>query len=163
MYTQRYAKTTAWWRAHPQALRVLLAANKGLKYLGYAIYPLLLALLAVFDRHLLIPLFVIPLAGFIVVTVLRIIVNEARPYEAQDIEPLIHKDTQGKSFPSRHMYSMAVIAMAWLRWCVPVGVVLLLLLLVMGWIRVLGGVHYAHDVVAGAALGIAAGACCFLF
>lgn len=163
MYEQRYAKTTAWWRVHPHALKVLLAVNKGLKYLGYAIYPLLLVLLAVFDRHLLIPLLVIPLAGFIVVTVLRIIVNEARPYEAHDIEPLIHKDTQGKSFPSRHMYSMAVIAMAWLRWCVPVGVVLLLLSIVMGWIRVLGGVHYTHDVIAGAVLGLAIGACCFLF
>ena len=162
MTAEGYAQLTRWWRAHPAALGVLIAVNSGLKYLGYLVYPLLLVLLALSDTgHLLVAL-AFPLAGFVLTTVLRIVVGERRPYEALDIEPLIHKDTVGKSFPSRHMYSIAAIAMAWASCCVPVGVCLLALTAVMGWIRVLGGVHYTHDVIAGALLGLAFGAGCFI-
>ncbi len=157
MTAESYQELSAWWRAHPAALRALLLVNKALKYLGYIAYPVLLVLLAVLDRELLVRMLLVPLAGFLVVTVVRRVVNEARPYEALAIDPLIHKSTQGKSFPSRHMFSMVMIALCWLYWCVPAGVVLLVLCVVMGYVRVVGGVHYPHDVVAGAVFGIAFG------
>ena len=59
--------------------------------------------------------------------------------------------------PSRHLFSMAMIAMCWLYWCAPVGVVLLLLCAVMGYIRVVGGVHFPRDVIAGALGGVILG------
>lgn len=157
MTAESYQKLTAWWRAHPSALSIMLAVNKALKYLGYIAYPLLLVLVALFDRETFARMFLVPLVGFVVVTVVRRVVNEPRPYEALAIDPLIHKDTVGKSFPSRHLFSMVMIAMCWLVWCMPVGIVFLMLCAVMGYVRVVGGVHYVHDVVVGALFGIVLG------
>ena len=87
----------------------------------------------------------------------RRLYDAPRPYEQLAIEPLIPKDTKGKSFPSRHVFSVYMIAMAWLPFNTIVGVVLLLLGLDMMCMRVLGGVHYPQDVLAGAACGVLAG------
>ena len=99
----------------------------------------------------------VPAVGFIAVSALRVVVGEPRPYESLDIEPLIQKDTSRRSFPSRHVFSAFVIAMAWLAWCVPVGVALLVASAILAVVRVLGGVHWPRDVVAGALMGVAAG------
>ena len=139
----------------------------GLKYACYLLYPILLAIFAwncmrqdasqgaaaqEFLRAL-----VIPAAGFILVSVLRRVIAEPRPYEACGIEQLIAKSTHGKSFPSRHVYSIAVIGMCWLRYMPPVGAIILLASLVMAGARVLGGVHYPRDVACGFALGVLTG------
>lgn len=162
MTSQSYARMSAWWREHPGALSLMLAGNKALKYLGYAVYPLLLVLLLVFDAGRFPAALLAPAVGFVVTSFLRILIDERRPYEALDIHPLIEKDTAGRSFPSRHMYSITVIAVCWLSFCVPAGIVLLLLCALMGFMRVVGGVHYAHDVAAGAVLGVLFGLPCFI-
>ena len=45
-----------------------------------------------------------------VVSVSRKIINEPRPYEKYGVPPVLDKDTSGKSFPSRHVFSVFVIA-----------------------------------------------------
>lgn len=149
MNANEYKRWSAPLREHPRAKNFILAANKALTYLGYAIYPLLLVILAAegdsfFGRAL-----AVPACCFVAVSVLRKLVNRARPYETLDIDPVIHKDTHGKSFPSRHAFSMAMIAMTWLYWCALVGIALLALSLAMAIVRVMGGVHYPSDVCAG--------------
>ena len=99
----------------------------------------------------------VPGLAFAAVSVFRRLYDAPRPYEQLAIEPLIPKDTKGKSFPSRHVFSVYMIAMAWLPFNTIVGVVLLLLGLDMMCMRVLGGVHYPQDVLAGAACGVLAG------
>ena len=157
MTAEQYERWSAWWRAHEGALKALLAANRGLRYLGYLMYPLLLVLVAIFDLPSLPKLVVVPLLGFLVVSGFRAAFDAPRPYELLDIDPLIKKATVGQSMPSRHLFSMAMIAMCWLYWCAPVGVVLLLLCAVMGYIRVVGGVHFPRDVIAGALGGVILG------
>lgn len=157
MTAEQYERWSAWWRAHEGALKALLAVNRGLRYLGYLMYPLLLVLVAIFDLPSLPKLVVVPLLGFLVVSGFRAAFDAPRPYELLDIDPLIKKATVGQSMPSRHLFSMAMIAMCWLYWCAPVGVVLLLLCVVMGYIRVVGGVHFPRDVIAGALGGVILG------
>lgn len=157
MTAEQYERWSAWWRAHQGALKALLAVNRGLRYLGYLMYPLLLVLVAIFDLPSLPELIVVPLLGFLVVSGFRAAFDAPRPYELLDMDPLIKKATVGQSMPSRHLFSMAMIAMCWLYWCAPVGVVLLLLCAVMGYIRVVGGVHFPRDVIAGALGGVILG------
>ena len=59
--------------------------------------------------------------------------------------------------PSRHVFSTAVIAMAWIPVSLPAGILLLLVAVLESVIRVLGGVHYPSDVAAGYLIGVLAG------
>ena len=48
--------------------------------------------------HMLALSIIVPLVGFIAVSVFRYIVNRPRPYEKFDMPPVISKDTHGRSF-----------------------------------------------------------------
>ena len=159
---RQYARWTAALRARPRACAAVLGANRWLKVLCYVLYPLLLALTwlgvgcepagVTFWRSLL-----APVGGFALETALRAWLDAPRPYEVLAIDPLVHKRTQGKSFPSRHVFSVFVIATSWLSYSVPVGCALCAAGVVLAVVRVLGGVHFPRDVVAGALLGIVIG------
>lgn len=156
MTPAQYARLSAPFRPEKRR-RALLAVNLVLTYGCYAAYPLLLAALAVqrdrqFWRALL-----VPGISFVLLSLMRRLINAPRPYEALDIDPLIHKDTHGKSLPSRHVFSMFVIAMTFLWLLPPVGILLLICGAVLAAVRVIGGVHYPRDVIVGAAVGILAG------
>jgi membrane-associated phospholipid phosphatase len=108
----------------------------------------------------------VPLDGFIAVSVLRRLINRPRPYEKFKTTPVIPKDTKGKSFPSRHVFSAAIIALSF--FFVPqvwgVGVFLLICAFLLALLRVLSGVHYPSDVLAGfVAAGVCAGVAWCLF
>jgi len=75
----------------------------------------------------------------------------------ENIKPLFIKETKGESMPSRHVFSITIIAMCWLYVSVPVGIIMLLLVAIMSASRVLAGVHFVRDVVAGFAVGIICG------
>jgi phosphatidylglycerophosphatase B len=154
-----YERLSSWWRCHPQALSALLFANTALKYLGYFMYPLLLILDWVVGSEQLVFDIVVPAASFCLVSLVRWQINAQRPYEMYPIDPLIKKDTRGKSFPSRHVFSMFMIALCWLGMSVPVGVVLLVVGGIIAWIRVIGGVHFLGDVLAGALIAVICWAC----
>ena len=164
-YTAWHARVSAWWRAKPGRAKALDRTCKVLKYACYLLYPALLVMLAWewvrngcvgMPRDFLQAL-AVPALGFVLVSLMRRAINEPRPYEACGIEKLINKDTQGKSFPSRHSFSIAVIGMCWLRYVPAAGILILLASLVMAWARVLAGVHYPRDVACGLALGVVAG------
>lgn len=157
MTSEQYARWSQPFRDDPRMLKILLVGNKVETYLFYVLYPLLLVILAVTDNPLLLKAFVVPAVSFVLVSLFRRVYNAKRPYDELSIEPLIKKDTHGKSFPSRHVFSVYMIAMAWLPFNTVAGVLLLLLGVDMMFIRVIGGVHYPQDVLAGAVCGILAG------
>ena len=99
----------------------------------------------------------VPAVSFFLLSAFRRIVNAKRPYEVWDIAPLIEKDTKGKSFPSRHIFSIYMIAMATVYLCLPAGIVLLIAGVPLAYSRVVGGVHFLRDVAVGAAVGIGLG------
>ena len=72
--------------------------------------------------------------------------------------PLVPKETHGKSFPSRHALSAAVLAAVWCYFYPAAGACMVVVALLICALRVLAGAHYVRDVAAGALLGFALGA-----
>ena len=81
--------------------------------------------------------------------------NAPRPYELYAIDPLIRKDTHGKSFPGRHVFSACIIACA-LTWIdVRFGLPAFTACALLAATRIIGWVHFPRDIIAALALGIA--------
>ena len=157
-YCQFYEQLTGRIRESGAACSALRAAGRAATGVMYAAYPLLLFLL--YRRgagRALLSAILVPGLSFVLLTLVRARIDRPRPYETWPIRPLIHKDTRGKSMPSRHVFSSAVIAMAWFLVSAPAGAALLAVTVAAAWIRVAGGVHYPSDVAAGYLAGVAAG------
>jgi len=92
--------------------------------------------------------------GFILVTVVRKLINSKRPYEVYEFYKELPREKKGEGHPSRHCYSAAVIAT--LGWLVSpfltLGVGLLAAIIAVT--RVVTGVHFVRDVLAGLLLGV---------
>ena len=157
-YEQRYEQWAAPLRGRPGVVRALNIVNRGIVIVFYVVYALLLGWACVSDPWRLVPLVGVTAVGFVAVSFFRRRFNAPRPYECCAIAPLIARDGAGKSFPSRPTFSAFAIAASWFVASVPVAVVLLVAAGVLAVCRVLGGVHFPRDVVAGALIGSATGA-----
>lgn len=157
-YEQRYEQWAAPLRGRPGVVRALNIVNRGIVVVFYGAYALLLGWACVSDPWRLAPLVGVTAVGFVAVSFFRKRFNAPRPYECCAIAPLIARDGAGKSFPSRHAFSAFAIAASWFAASVPVAVVLLVAAGALAVCRVLGGVHFPRDVVAGAFIGSATGA-----
>lgn len=147
---------------HSGLHRLVVWGVKILPGIVYASYPMLIVYLALCSRENLLRGILVPAAGFLLVTVLRAWINAPRPYEAMDIPAITPKDTKGKSFPSRHAACGAVIAVTAIFTAPVLGWFLLAVSLLIAVSRVLAGVHYVKDVLAGWLLGAAIGLLGFL-
>lgn len=146
-----YVKVVNWTKAHPSFNFIMNGINIIISCICVISYPLLLVYLFVQRSENLASAILIPLDGFIILTVFRYLVNRKRPYEKYGFEPAIKKETVGKSFPSRHVFSATIIALTFLFaspfWWI--GAVLMVFALLLAVIRVLTGVHYISDVLVG--------------
>lgn len=157
MTAEQYRKWTKPFRAHPLLTKGLLLTNQILTIVCYILFPLLIFLQWMDKSGLWWRTLLTAGVSFSLVSLFRKLYNKKRPYEALDIKPLIQKKKAGQSFPSRHVFSVFVIAMCWFYYVPAVGVALFLIGGVMAWIRVIGGVHYPIDVLSGTAIGIISG------
>ena len=105
----------------------------------------------------------VPATGFVILSLLRKKINAPRPYEEWDIKPLLDRDSPGQSMPSRHVFSATIISMACLHASLTMGMICLTLSAFLGLVRVLGGVHFPKDVVAGYICALVWGVIFFLF
>ena len=111
MTEQQYEKISKPFRVSERRKQALILSNRMAALLVYAAYPA--ALVAAYQysfRHLLISILV-PGAAFILLSAFRSWYHAPRPYEKLSIDPIIKKDTKGKSFPSRHVFSAFMIDM----------------------------------------------------
>lgn len=157
-YEQRYEQWAAPLRGRLGVVRALNIVNRGIVVVFYGAFALLLGWACVSDPWRLAPLIGVTAVGFVAVSFFRRRFNAPRPYECCAIAPLIARDGAGKSFPSRHAFSAFAIAASWFAASAPIAVVLLVAAVVLAVCRVLGGVHFPRDVVAGAFIGSATGA-----
>ena len=149
--------------------RHLLAYEAQLNYVNslitgfnYLLFPFLLVWVVLSQGwYTLILNLVILGGGFVLLSLGRSLYNRPRPYETWDIQPLISKDSPGKSLPSRHVFSATAIAMLALSLNLWLGIFMLSLAACLALLRVAGGVHYPSDVVFGYIIGILVG--CLLF
>lgn len=143
---------------------LVLAMNwldKAITYITVLLYGGLLAYGAYIsgwhDFTLLYRSVLIPGIAFIVVSVFRKKVSSPRPYEVYNFVPVIKKDTKGKSFPSRHVFSVFMVAMAYGQISVIAAMWIGVVGIILAFLRVVGGVHFIKDVIAGAAIAIICG------
>jgi membrane-associated phospholipid phosphatase len=133
----------------PYGARLIYGMDKLIVMATALAYILLLVyLFTIQDFDLLIPSILVPAVGFAGVSIFRRIYNASRPYEELDITPLIPKETKGRSFPSRHVFSIFIIGMTYLQVSRELALGIFALGLLLAALRVLAGVHYLRDVAA---------------
>ena len=162
MTKENYIKMTQPFRDHAGLAKGIHIANKLCTGVMYLAYPVLLVYLFFnakyssyfsFTKALL-----VPAVSFVLLSVFRSWVNRPRPYEKFEVPPVIKKDTKGHSFPSRHVFSAAMIAMTFLlmspwSW---LGIIFLGVSVALAVVRVVSGVHFISDVIAGIAAAVVA-------
>lgn len=97
-----------------------------------------------------------PLLCLLLVKGLRVLIQRKRPFEQYRFQPVIGHDT-GCSFPSKHAASAAVICVACWHLYIQLGIFIAVLAFIAGITRILAGIHYISDVVAGWGLGCGIG------
>ncbi len=128
MDRERYIKIMDFIRSHRYGTYIICITGRAITYLTAVIYLLTIALLVYKEDMRFIRVIAVPAASFTALSVFRTKYNAIRPYEKYNFKPLIPKDTHGKSFPI-------------------MGIMLAV-------IRVISGVHFPKDVIAGALAGI---------
>ena len=160
MKSESYKSMSVYFSETKTRSTTIKALHDVLPLILYIFYPIQVITLGVtegFGSEVFLRFTLIPLGTLIVVSILRLIINAKRPYEAMDYTPAVEKSTTGKSFPSRHTVSAFIIAMAFMYLQPTVGAIMLVLAAAIGVTRVLSGVHYIRDVVGGAIIGTVIG------
>lgn len=161
-YADYYHKITKTFQNNHSATRRLNKLNHLLTKIMYIAYPIMLLYLFYQKDDKLMKFSMIPFISFLLVSLIRKIINAPRPYESYNITPLIPKSTTGKSMPSRHVFSATIISVALLHVNIGLGILGLLLSITLAICRVIGGVHYPRDVIVGFIVGIICGMPLFL-
>lgn len=161
-YQHFYDCITAPFRQSKVAIKTIQLSNQVIVMIMYVGYILMLIAAGMRSLYELGKIILIPAGGFIFLSILRQLLNAPRPYERYDISPLISRKKTGDSFPSRHMYSATVIAMCGLLLNSYLGMFLLFLAIALGVLRVIGGVHFPRDVIAGFIWGMVCGMLLFI-
>ena len=102
-------------------------------------------------------LLAVPGLGFVLLSIVRARIDAPRPYELAAVNPLLDSGTHGKSFPSRHVGSGALIGSSLCFVHPLLGIGVLLIAVVLAIVRVTGRVHFPQDVVAGYIAGVVFG------
>jgi len=157
MTKEFYERITAPYIRHPRLLKAARILNMGITVLTVLLYAALLAFLFITKDQRFVRVFLVPAVSFIFVSAIREIIHAKRPYEVLGIKPLIPKNRKGGSFPSRHAYSLYVVAMSFFYVSAPAGITLFALGVVMAYLRVIGGMHFPRDVIAGIIMGVLSG------
>ena len=139
------------------AVTTINVLDKALVYLIAAVYIFLIAFLFATHDPALVRFVVVPAITFVLVTIIRWKLDWPRPYDLYDIDPIIVKDTHGKSMPSRHVASAVAIACAITYVHLDWGVLAFTACAIVAFTRIVGGVHFPRDVAAAATIAIAIG------
>lgn len=146
-----YERVRPFFVTHPYYLSLLKLTNRLVTLLMPLLYFYVLwaVYLKATKTWIVLAYLLVPAIGFVVLSVIRKRMNWPRPYELGTFPPLLNREGKGRSMPSRHVFSAAIIStVAW-------GVNPLLsflglsLALLLAGVRVLAGLHFVRDVVVG--------------
>lgn len=163
MKNKKYESRINRLKENKTAYKILKVVYTLLPAVMFAMYPIMLIVKAFTDLGSEFWLMVcVPAATLITVTILRKLINRPRPYEKYDHHPLFRRDGTGESFPSRHTASAFIIAMSGFVLNPYLAIGLLILSAIIGFSRVLAGVHFFTDVLAGAIISLVIGTVFFI-
>ena len=137
--------------------RMLRLISHGIVAVCVAVFGVALAL--AFYNNLVVGVKLAAVTGipFVLVTVLRKLIDAKRPYEVLPFYEEAPKSKRGQSFPSRHVFSCILIGTTLAFYNLVVGIALVCLGAALALIRVLLGIHFIRDVVTGALAGAVCG------
>ncbi|MBQ4105575.1 MAG: phosphatase PAP2 family protein [Clostridia bacterium] len=158
MTKHRYMAMKHWFLTHRSAYNILKILYTALPTALVVFYPVMVVFqgLVAIDGDF-VKMLCVPAGVLVAVTLLRKLLNRPRPYEKYATPPLIKRDGRGCSMPSRHTASAFIIAMCGFLLSGVLGITLLCIAFIIGLTRILAGVHYISDVVAGAAVSLLVG------
>lgn len=140
---------------HRYGVAVVRLLNKSIVGITFLIYGLFLLILFFKGQYeVCYHSILVPGVAFVVLSVIRRLLHAKRPYERMNMQPLISKEHSQGSFPSRHVFSIYIIAVTVGRIYAVLGILLMVLGAILAVLRVMAGVHYVRDVVCGALIGI---------
>jgi len=160
MKRKTYVKMMEHWEETPARRRAMVWICRLCPYAVIALYGAVMLYLIFQDPMKLIFYLSVPALVLVAVSVMRAKLDWPRPFEELAFEPLTGHG-KGKSFPSRHTASAFIIGMAclYVNWWL--GALALFLALGVGATRVLAGLHYPRDILAGMVISIGIGYVCF--
>lgn len=155
-YQSWYERISAPFRSEA-SIRAINVLDKALVYVIALAYIVTLVYLAVTGDPRFLRTLIVPAVTFAVVTISRMLINAPRPYEEHPIDPIVVKETRGKSLPSRHLASAVIISFA-LAWLNPLcGALAFIASAAVAFTRIVGGVHYPRDVIAAIIVSLVCG------
>lgn len=154
---KNYKRIITFFKERNFACNALKFCYSFLPLLLFIVYPVLIIYVFFSNPVDLFKIILVPLGVFLLVTVLRKVINEQRPYEKYSTPSLFGKTTKGQSMPSRHTASAFIISLAVLSVNAPFGIAALSVSFLITLSRVLAGVHFIRDVLAAMLLSVSIG------
>lgn len=152
MDTIIYMRVYNFIQAHPRLHKPVVFVNdvspKIMMLLFYGLMPVLVIML---DFRV-VAFAAFPLIELLTVTKFRDKIDRPRPFDVLDVTPL-EEHSSGHSFPSLHCSSSFVITMALFYINPLLGAIGLIVSVFVALSRLLAGVHYPSDILAGIAIG----------
>jgi membrane-associated phospholipid phosphatase len=154
---KNYKRIITFFKERNFACNALKFCYRFLPLLLFIGYPALIVYVFFSNPVDLFKIILVPLGVFLLVTVLRKVINEQRPYEKYRTSSLFGKTTKGQSMPSRHTASAFIISLAIFYVNAELGIAALTVSFLITLSRVLAGVHFIRDVVVSILLSVTAG------
>lgn len=161
MNQEQYRKLLRWCRQNKKREKVMTILCKYSPISVMFVYATTLIYLALNDRSKLLTIIIFPVIALSIITIIRKVYNQPRPVQIYDIDPLI-KHHDGESFPSRHTGSATIIAYSMLYVNLYLGILCFLIAIYVGISRIVAGVHFVRDVLAGALISTIVGLVMFI-
>lgn len=159
MREEQYIKMIGWIRSHPKFEMCIKAVNL-LSTIGVYwlfLFNIIFMELIMNKNKVVYKSLIVAGLSFVLVSLVRKMINADRPYTKYDFVPLIEKNKTGESMPSRHVFSAFVIGVTMIPINPIISVVCIICGVFIAITRVALGVHFIRDVIAGALIGIICG------
>lgn len=152
--TETYKSIVDFFKRNKPCNTVLKLCYNFLPFIMFASYGILIVFMFFSDIKIFARITLSPLTVFAIVTFFRKIFNRPRPYEKFATTSVFGKNKKGESMPSRHTACAFIIAMAFMYVSIPLGIAYLIISTLIMISRVLAGVHFISDVIAGMAISL---------
>lgn len=152
--TETYKSIVGFFKRNKPCNTVLKLCYNFLPLIMFVSYGILIVFMFFSDIKIFARITLSPLTVFAIVTFFRKIFNRPRPYEKFATTSVFGKNKKGESMPSRHTACAFIIAMAFMYVSIPIGIAYLIISALIMISRVLAGVHFISDVIAGMAISL---------